>query len=240
MPTSNGSDGRTPALLWALVSSCSVTTRLHFDIFRTVNMRPVLLRVDESPARHGPGTRSQGRASASSPGASSSHTPRQSPLRDPWQRSRRRFGEHGSHSRPSSIAPQCFHDSARDSKQPGRNFQLDALLFWEAIAKLPDPMVRTSPPDDAASQPAISLVIATANVLTLYPQEEALRTVFRPTRDRVVMIDDNGRLGGGSHPFAGEHPQDFGDNGYLGPGLFELRYRRGHPEQARSRRLSSF
>ena len=217
MPTSYGSGGRTPALLWALVSSCSVTTRLHFDIFRTVNMRPVLLRVGREPST--PQTWytkpetcfsklaqvhrvliHHVRAHSGIPG---------NEVADVLANTGRIRGP----APVQRVAPQCFHDSARGSRQPGRNIQLDALLFWEA--KLPDPMVRPSPPDDAASQPATSLVIATANVLTLYPQEEALRTVFRPTRDRVVMIDAHGRLGGGSHPFAGEHLQDFDDNGYF-------------------------
>ena len=104
-------------------------------------------------------------------------------LRSRWQRSRRRVDEHGSHSRPAPVqrvAPQNFHDSARSSKQPRRTIQLDALLFWEAIDKLPDPIVRPTPPVDAASQPAISLVITTANALTLYPQEEARGETWHP------------------------------------------------------------
>ena len=48
-------------------------------------------------------------------------------------------------------------------------------------------MVRPSPPVDAASQPATSLVIATANVLTLYPQEEAQGETWAPSARRVAL-----------------------------------------------------
>ena len=70
------------------------------------------------------------------------------------------------------VSPQFLHGSVRGSKRSRRAKQLGSLLFWEAIEKLPDPLVRPSPSVDTASPPAASLVIATANVLTLYPQEE--------------------------------------------------------------------
>ena len=74
------------------------------------------------------------------------------------------------------VAPQCNNDPARGSKRPRRT-----------IDKLPDPMVRLSPPVDAASQPATSLMIATANVLTLYPQEEDQGETWAPSARRAAL-----------------------------------------------------
>ena len=48
-------------------------------------------------------------------------------------------------------------------------------------------MVRPSPPVDAASQPATSLVIATANVLTPYLQEEAQGETWAPSARRAAL-----------------------------------------------------
>ena len=66
-----------------------------------------------------------------------------------------------------------LNESTRGLGQPRRVIQLDALLFWEAIDSLPDPMVQLPPPHATADQSATSLIIATANVLTFHPQEEA-------------------------------------------------------------------
>ena len=65
--------------------------------------------------------------------------------------------------------------------------QLDSLLFWEAIEKLTDPLVRPSPSVDTASPPAAALVIATANVLTLYPQEEDQGETWAPSARRAAL-----------------------------------------------------
>ena len=95
------------------------------------------------------------------------------------------------------VSPQFLHDTVRGSKRSRRTIQLDSLLFWEAIEKLPDPLVRPFPSVDTASPPAASLVIATANVLTLYPQEEdqgetwapSARRAARAQQIRVVGVD---------------------------------------------------
>ena len=76
-----------------------------------------------------------------------------------------------------------------------------------------------------------------------------LRKVCRPTRDRIVMIDANGRLGEAITNLLGNSCRpDFDDNGYSlldfmhnwdmepRPLLSRFRFRRGHPEQARSMR----
>ena len=48
-------------------------------------------------------------------------------------------------------------------------------------------MVPPSPSVDTASQPAASLVIATANVLTLYPQEEDQGETWAPSALRAAL-----------------------------------------------------
>ena len=49
--------------------------------------------------------------------------------------------------------------------------QLGALLFWEAIEKLPDPMVRLFPPVDAPSQ----LAVFSGDLLGKYPHPLSAR-----------------------------------------------------------------
>ena len=64
--------------------------------------------------------------------------------------------------------------------------QLDALLFWEVIDSLPDPMVQLPLPHATADQLATSLVIVTANVLTFYPREAQGET-WAPSARRVDL-----------------------------------------------------
>ena len=78
-------------------------------------------------------------------------------------------------------------NSTRGLGQPRRVIQLYALLNWEAIDSLPDPMVQLPPPHAAADQSATSLIIATANVLTVYPQEEAQGETRAPSARRAVL-----------------------------------------------------
>ena len=57
--------------------------------------------------------------------------------------------------------------------------------------KLPDPMVRLSPPVDAASQPTI----CTANVLTLYPEEEDEGETWALSARRAALAKQTREVG---------------------------------------------
>ena len=179
------------ALFWALASSCAVTTRLHIEHFSDSEFATGVIE-GRTRAQHATGLEHQARdmlqhvrqlhrvlirhVRAHSGVAGNE-------VADVLANTSRIRGP----APVQNFFPQCFHDSARGSKPPRRTIQLDALTFWEAIDKLPDPMVRPSPPVGAASQLAASLAIATANVLTLYPQEEDQGETRRPSARRAAL-----------------------------------------------------
>ena len=120
------------------------------------------------------------------------HPPRQSPHRGRWQRSRRRLGEHSSRPKPNSRAQGCPSVFQRPSEGLETTSSNDtARCFRCSGRRSTGPMVRLSTPADTAGQPATSLVIATADVLTFYPQEERRRhprPVVRLLRDRYDRL----------------------------------------------------
>ena len=181
------------ALFWALASSCSVTTRLHIEFFSDSEYATGVVE-GRKRAQRATGLVHQ--------------------ARDMLQRARQLHRVLTHHVRAHSgvagnevtdvlantgrirgpapvqrVSPQFLHDSVRGSKRSRRTIQLDSLLFWEAIEKLPDPLVRPSPSVDTASPSAASLVIATANVLILYPQEEDQGETWAPSARRAAAID---------------------------------------------------
>ena len=85
------------------------------------------------------------------------------------------------------IAPLQLNESSRGSERPRRVIELHSLLFWEAIHSLPDPMVQPPLPQATADPSATSLIIATANVLTFHPQEEAQDVTWAPSARRAAL-----------------------------------------------------
>ena len=190
-PRPTAAMGELTPLFWALASSCSVTTRLHIELFSDSEYATGVVE-GRKRAQHATGLVYQ--------------------ARDMLQQARQLHRVLIHHVRAHSgvagnevadvlantgrirgpapvqrVSPQFLHDSLRGSKRSRRTIQLDSLLFWEAIEKLPDPLVRPSSSVDTASPPAASLVIATANVLTLYPQEEDQGETWAPSARRAAL-----------------------------------------------------
>ena len=150
------------ALFCSLASSCFATTRLHSDTFSDSEYATGVVEGWTRAQRATGLVRRAGTCFSKHAGCTEFSSTRQSPHRGRCQRSRRRLGEH----------------PARGSRQPRRTIRF-AVLGGDRQS--PDPMVRLSSPVDTARQPATSLVIATANVLTFYLQEEAQGETWAPS-----------------------------------------------------------
>ena len=253
--------GELTALFWALASSCSLTTRLHIDIFADSEHATGVIE-GRTRAQHATGLVRR--------------------ARDLLRQLRQLHQVLIHHVRGhTSVAGDEVADAIAERKDhftfcegcsmwisaatPGSSGGTEVWMSTSicdhvrAITSVRDPRPSVQTCGHVQSWRSHPWLVRPACLRrTLLPEERLdstraiLRKVFRLTRDRVVMIDANGRLGEAPTPLLGNSCRpDFDDNGYsllvfmhdwdmeARPLVSRFRCRHGHPEQARSTRSIS-
>ena len=190
-PRPTAAMGELTALFWALTSSCNVATRLRIDVFSDSEYA---VGVVEGRTRAHQATglvhcaqemlQRARRLHRISTHHVSAHTGvAGNEVADALANTGRIRGP----APARRVAPLQLNESARGSVRPRRVIELHSLLFWEAIHSLPDPVVQPSLPQATTDPSVTSLVIATANVLTFHPQEEAQDVIWAPSARRAAL-----------------------------------------------------
>ena len=190
-PRPTAAMGELTALFWALTSSCNVATRLRIDVFSDSEYAVGVVE-GRTRARQATGLvhcaremlqRARHLHRISTHHVSAHIGVAGNEVADALANTGRIRGP----APVCRVSPMHLNESARCSERPRRVIELHSSLFWEAIHSLPDPVVQPSLPQATSDPSVTSLVIATANVLTFHPQEEAQDVIWAPSARRAAL-----------------------------------------------------